>query len=181
MQLIDFIAERAGKTVAEVLDRVSLADDGEGPYIARWDASLGTKPTKTQIAAALEADMPLDRVKQQLKASIDAAAEAERQKYLTPGEGQAMTYQEKSKEVAAYRADPAPQESDYPFLMAGIGVNGSTLVEVVKTVEDRRAAWVTLGAGIERARELAKLAVDEATTEAAARAAADVTWPNAMA
>ena len=182
MQIADFIAARTRRPLGELFmgpdPLCALSQDAKGVVrIDRWDDALGPRPTPEELAEALAAPPPLGRLKAALKISIDAEAEIERQKYLTPGEGQAMTYQEKAREVEAYRAASDPKESDYPFLMAGIGVNGSTLAEVVDTVEARRDLWVQLGSAIEQKRELAKLAVDQATSEDEAKAAATVDWP----
>ena len=182
MQIADFIAAWTGRSLGELFmgsdPLCELSQNADGTVrIDRWDEALGPEPTPKELAEALAAPPPLDGLKAALKISIDAAAEAERQKYLTPGEGQAMTYQEKAREVEAYRAATNPQDSDYPFLMAGIGVNGETLADVVDTVEARRDLWVRLGSAIEQKRELAKLAVDQSTSEDEARTATIVDWP----
>ena len=182
MQIADFIAARTGRSLGELFmgpdPLCALSQDADGTVrIDHWDETHGKRPTKAEIAEALAAPPSLDRLKAALKIDIDRAAETERRKYLTPGEGQAMTYQEKAREVEAYRAASDQKESDYPFLMAGIGVNGSTLAEVVDTVEARRDLWVQMGSAIENRRELAKLAVDQAETEEDAKAAAIVDWP----
>ena len=36
---------------ADFVDRILLQDDGGGPYIKRWDSSLGAQPTTAQLEA----------------------------------------------------------------------------------------------------------------------------------
>lgn len=33
----------------DLVQQVRLQDDGNGPYIAKWDSSLGTKPTQADL------------------------------------------------------------------------------------------------------------------------------------
>src|SRR5690606_32071172 len=57
---------------------------------------------------------PLELVKTRLKIMIDASAEVNRLKYITPGAGQAMTYEQKMDEVRALAQDPDPDPANYP-------------------------------------------------------------------
>lgn len=114
-----------------------------------------------------------------LKATIDAAAEVERKKYITAGEGQALTYQRKAEEARACLSASDPQPADYPMLAAEIGITADTLIEVAEVVNAANAAWLVIGAEIEAARLGAKVAIDAASTAEEARAAAEaVAWPN---
>lgn len=113
-----------------------------------------------------------------LKARIDAAAEAERLKYITPGSGQAMTYQQKAAEAAACLADPDPLVDDYPLVAAEIGITGQTLSEVAAAIHAAYQGWRYIGAQIEAARLGGKAAVDAATSAAQAQAVFDsLKWP----
>lgn len=114
-----------------------------------------------------------------LKTRLDAAAETERLKYITPGAGQAMTYQQKATEAAACLADTDPDPADYPLLAAEIGITGATLAEVAQAVHDAHQTWRVIGAQIEAARLGGKAAIDAADTEEDAQAAfGAVTWPS---
>ncbi len=128
----------------------------------------------------VHASAPVDLfgLKAALKVEIDVAAEVERNRYITPGAGQAMTYQHKAAEAARFAADPAPdpQAGDYPLLAAEVGITGATLGEVAGVVAAAHAQWLAIGARIEAARLAAKAAVDAAESEAQARAVTPA-WP----
>jgi hypothetical protein len=129
------------------------------------------------------ADMPsLADVKAQLKAQVDVAAEGERMHYLTPGSGQAQTYELKRTEVARWRNAGLPAEPDaglYPWAADRADSFGMSVHEVLTEWAARADAWVAVGIAIERVREAAKAAIDEAGNEAAARAIFDaVAWPS---
>lgn len=109
----------------------------------------------------------LDAVCESLKKRVDVAAEQERQKYITDGVGQSMTYTEKfnqavdfSKKYTMHKAapdqNPEPNENDYLLLKAGLGIDGSTLIEVAATVTYAYAVWQQIGAAIEGVRLQAK-------------------------
>ena len=127
--------------------------------------------------------------KEQLKASVDAAAENERLKYITAGVGQSMTYTEKfnqavdySKKYAAHANDPKntpePNEADYLLLKAGLGIDGKTLIEVAETVTYAYAIWQKIGAAIEATRLESKAAIENAKTAEEAQAVFDtIKWP----
>ncbi|MDQ0558298.1 hypothetical protein QO004_000071 [Rhizobium mesoamericanum] len=124
----------------------------------------------------------LSEIQADLKASIDVAAERERLKYITGGAGQAMTYQQKSDEARRYfamrEAGETPISSGFPLLSAEIGITAPTLDEVATVVRGAFQEWQIIGGAIEAVRLGTKAAIDAATTEAAAEAAASsVAWP----
>lgn len=128
-------------------------------------------------APADPADMPLADLKTVLRKQIDAAAEATRQLYITPGAGQAMTYLIKAQEAAAYLAN---QPGDYPILSAEVGITGADLSEVAAIVAAAHAQWTIIGASIEATRLGGKAAVTAAEDHAAAMAVLDhLAWPSA--
>ncbi|WP_182417152.1 hypothetical protein [Bartonella sp. HY038] len=124
-----------------------------------------------------------------LKRQIDIDAEAERLKYITPGVGQSMTYQEKvnqaanySKALAAHLKDPdnlkAPNENEYLLLKSSLGIDGETLAEVAENITWAYALWEQVGAAIETIRLQTKAAIDTATTVEEAQGIFDaVKWP----
>ena len=138
------------------------------------------------------ADKILTAKKEQLKARVDEAAENERLKYITAGVGQSMTYTEKfnqavdySKKYTAHAIDPKntpePNEADYLLLKAGLGVDGTSLIEVAETVTYAYAIWQEIGAAIEATRLESKAAIDEAKIVDDAQAVVDaIKWPNAL-
>ena len=107
-------------------------------------------------------------------ALIDAAAEAERLKYITAGYGQAMTYLAKSAEARAFMADP---QAVTPFLSAEAEAMGATVAEIAAKVSEAEAAWRVIGGAIESVRMASKAAVAAAATLPAIVAAAEVEWP----
>ena len=131
----------------------------------------------------------LEKVKQSFKQQIDTAAENERLKYITAGVGQSMTYTEKfnqaadySKKYAAHANDqkntPKPNDNDYLLLKAGLGIDGSTLIEVAETVTYAYAIWQQIGAAIEATRLESKAAIENAKTEEEAQAVfTAIKWP----
>lgn len=144
--------------------------------ISAWsDAELAAIGVSREIATEIE-PVPVDLVglKVALKSDIDAAAEAERSRYITPGSGQALTYQAKAAEAARFIEHAGI--GDYPLLSAEVGVTGETLQQVAQIVINLHAQWQIVGGLIERARLAAKAAVDAAPDEAAARAVVPA-WP----
>lgn len=129
----------------------------------------------------------LDEVKAGLLAKLDRDAELVRLRYITPGAGQAMTYQEKSEqasavldlgEVAANALTEADRVAQFPVLSASVGIEADTLYAAAELVWARKEAWASLGGGIERVRLQAKKAIADAVDAASAEAAYEgVTWP----
>lgn len=125
-----------------------------------------------------QAPAQLTRLKAMIKAEIDASAEAERLKYITPGSGQALTYSQKSDEANRYLVTASPVAADYPLLLAEVGITASDISGVAAVVKAAFAQWQIIGARIEASRLKAKASIEEAGTEEAVRAAAAaVVWP----
>ncbi|KAB2773244.1 hypothetical protein F9L00_24835 [Brucella anthropi] len=140
------------------------ADDSGKPYIY-------------QVAV----EVPLSAVKDALKAQIDALAETERLKYITPGNGQAMTYQQKVAEAQAFKTATNPKATDYPILSSEVGITAETLAEVADIVLAAFAQWQQIGAAIEAIRLGAKRDIDAAEDETSARAIVEaIVWPSAQ-
>lgn len=118
----------------------------------------------------------LAALKATLAAQIDHDAEAARQRFITPGAGQAMEYQATEAEARRYLIDPS---GTFPFLAAEVQAQGSpaTFASVAAEVVALADAWAAIGSEIKRLRRAAKLAVEAAPTASAARQAAQVTWP----
>ncbi|KAB2738540.1 hypothetical protein F9K90_07620 [Brucella anthropi] len=130
------------------------------------------------LADASWRDQALVTLKQELKTGIDSAAETERLKYITPGNGQAMTYQQKVAEAQAFKAASNPKTSDYPILSSEVGITAETIGEVADVVLAAFAQWQQIGAMIESIRLGAKRDIDLAEDEAAAQAIVEaIEWP----
>ncbi len=129
-------------------------------------------------AIALPVPIPLDQIKTTLKASIDRDAEACRLKYITPGAGQAMTYQQKSDEAARYLAATSPSDADYPLLSGEVGVTAEDIAGVAAVIDAAFRQWQSIGSAIEAVRLRAKRDIDLAPDADAARAVFDtIAWP----
>ena len=121
---------------------------------------------------------PLSRLKADACLKIDIAAEAARMQFITPGEGQAWTYQRKEREAEAFIAASNPDAADYPVLAACIPGDGSDLATVAQTVLTARDAWLQVGAAIEGIRRAAKTQVEAAINAAAIQTILDgLNWP----
>lgn len=125
----------------------------------------------------------LERARENALRRIDAEAEAERQRYVTPGSGQAMEYQETAAEALACQDDDNPDPADYPMLvaeqeaLAEVGVT-VTLHEVAAQVLAERAGWGAIGAAIKRVRRALKMQVEAATSAAQIEALFPIDWPD---
>lgn len=99
------------------------------------------------------------------KLRIDAAAEAIRLRYITPGSGQAMAYLQKHKEAVAFLADEQIEEAEIPAIVAEVGITGTTKYEVAQVIVNMEAIWRQASAQIDSARLAAKNAVSAAATQ----------------
>ena len=143
------------------------------------DVEQGWLQKNGKFEAPTAQEVPsLDAIKEALKRLVDASAETERLKYITPGTGQAMTYQQKVAEAQAYKAATNPQASDYPILSSEVGITSETFDDVANIVLAAFAQWQQIGAMIESIRLGAKRDIDAAGDETTARAVVDAAeWP----
>lgn len=118
----------------------------------------------------------LERYKDGAKFGVDQAAERRRSKYITPGEGQAMTYLEKARQAELVIAGETNPEA-VPLVNARATARGVYLLDAAGEILETRYQWNAIAAGIETAREAAKAAIDEATDRAGVDQASAVTWP----
>lgn len=119
------------------------------------------------------AQLNLDALRAALAARIDAEAELVRQRFLTPGAGQAMTYQRKEAEARAWLADDA---TPVPFLAAEAPARGMTIAALAAEVVALADAWVSVGAAIEALRMGGKAAVEVAGSLGTIVQAAQIDW-----
>lgn len=169
--------------------------DGSTPIYLKWIAGA-YQPTRWPVddnGEQTEAELSkvlapygllvgsVTDIKSALKVEVDVAAETERLKYITPGNGQAMTYQQKVAEAQGYKAAINPKPTDYPILASEVGITAPTLSEVADTVLAAYRQWQQIGAAIEAIRLGAKRDIDASTNEAAAREIVDaIIWPSAQ-
>ncbi len=138
----------------------------------------------------------LASVQTSLSADIDTQAEAQRLKYITPGEAQMATYLLKRGQalsaLANQTADAAANKTAdqlaaaYPYMANEIGITidpttkapASDVYGVARAVSAIAAVWQGLDLAIERVRLATKMAISAAETASAVQAAHDaVAWP----
>jgi hypothetical protein len=139
-------------------------DPGNRDYAMALE-QIAVQPSLVATPAAI---LPLDDVIAGARAEIDAAAERARLRYITPGAGQAQTYQMKLEQAQAYQAAGSPPDATpWPFIAGEAAALGITPSAAANTIIATAAAWVTVGAAIEQARMGGKRAVMQASTVAA--------------
>ncbi|OWZ90491.1 hypothetical protein B9J07_28305 [Sinorhizobium sp. LM21] len=111
---------------------------------------------------------------------IDAFAEQTRNRYLSPGAGQSMVYDQKRREaetfMAAYNANEPIPESDLPHLIAEAARNGIPLLNQAIVYLTMRQLWLTVSPMIEDRRLMAKAAVMAAQSPAEIDQAVIIDW-----
>ena len=153
--------------------RSSAVFVGDGLMIASEMAAA----VKTAIAA-LPADAGFVALKKSLIDETDRQAELVRQNYITPGSGQALTYQAKAAQAKSCLADAAPDAASYPLLAAEIGITAADLLGVATAIDAANTQWLLIGSQIEATRLGAKKSINAALTAAAAKSIFDaITWP----
>lgn len=119
-------------------------------------------------------------IRARLRDAACEMAETVRNRFLTPGSGQAITYTRKEAEARAWSADADP--AAFPFLAAEAAATGMAIADLAALVIAQADAWVAAGSAIE-ARRRALLVAIEAADTAEELAAVDITsgWPGAAA
>lgn len=174
----DIVAEVVELPDDMVVDDLFHPDIAKTMFEAPADVDQGWSYIDGEFAPPAIEGFDLDKLKSDLAAAVDAAAEVARLKYITPGAGQAMTYQQKVEEAKRLQAaEGTPNAADYPMLSAEVGITGKTLVAVGEAVLASFAQWQQVGAQIEGLRLGAKAKIGAAKSEKTVRAAAVVDWP----
>jgi len=163
-----------GATVVLVTSRPAAEP---GQVVEEGTPALANGEWHQTWTARAETPAELAAAKADAIIAIDADAEAQRLRYVTPGAAQQLVYEAKRHEAVALASDESPDPSNYPLLSAEIGITASTLTDVGAAVLLTAAQWRNVAAAIEHLRLGAKQAVAAATTIAAVHAAAAVTWP----
>lgn len=169
---------------------VTWVDDVESreiidPIDAKNPVSVVEVPVKRALYQVV--DRPIEDLRTSYKELVDQAAEACRLRYITPGAGMAMTYQEKFAqaqavasmgEAAANAMSHADREEQFPTLSASVGLEAPTLWECAQRVLAAYAAFAQLSLVIERTRIAGKQSISAASDGAAVVAAYEaLTWP----
>ena len=152
-----------------------------------------TIPTGAEVRAGMMAAVAardaraLASSKTKASAEIDRKAEAARALWITEGSGQALAYESKRREAAAWSGDPAPDPANYPWAraraarlnaVAEAAVTPPQAAAVTAEWAARAAAWEAAGIAIEDIREAAKEDIAAAADTAAIDAIiAAIVWP----
>lgn len=129
---------------------------------------------------------PLQDVIRTYSEKVDAEAEKQRLRFITAGQGMAMTYQEKKDQALAVLdlgSDAANAlanngAAEYPLLSASVGTEVPTLYQAAELVMERYEAWSAIGGAIETQRLIAKKAISDASNVAQVKAAYEaIQWP----
>lgn len=130
---------------------------------------------------------PLDRLKETVKRTIDADAEAARSQHVTLGAGMALVYQEKMAqateidrmgEAEANVLSEDDRNAHFPIVAASVGIEAETLWDCAQLVLQKFAETSAALHLIERQRLTAKKAVNAAATKAEVTAAYEaIRWP----
>lgn len=170
---------------------VEVISDDAGPLASRYHpdfvetlvpcanaVSAGWAYSSGKFSAPVEPEIDLSILKSSLIESVNAQAEAARMKYITPGEGQAMTYTEKLAQARAFLAAGSPQDADFPMLANEVGITADNIAGVAEAVTKAYEKWLALGAAIEKVRMGVNKAIADASDAARARQAfSEVSWP----
>lgn len=177
-------------TAIEAVAPIDGVSVGSRADKSSWRVAFKPEATDEQKAAAasvVAAFNPLTIHKSELRKKVDDDAERERLRYITPGAGMAMTYQEKKDQAvaviamgeAAANALPNNGAQEFPTLSASVPVEASSLYAAAQVVIARYEAWAAISRGIELARMNGKKSISDASDAAAAQAAYEaITWPN---
>lgn len=155
--------------VERVTDDPPAGDCPALTSVSAWD---GTAVVVTRTYGPPD----IARHKAEAKARISADAEAARGRYITPGSGKAMSYQQVAQEAIRYGATGGA--GSYPFLQARVASGRyPDLPTAAAAAQKIEAQWAAIGSAIDQAEDRAKLAVDAATTLDQITAALQVSWP----
>lgn len=118
----------------------------------------------------------LAALKGQMSTTVDTDAEAFRHQFITPGAGQAMTYQEKYEEAVAFLANTEIDEDEIPLIVGEVGITGATKAEVAQVVVTMRQQWRLLATAIEQIRLGRKKEIEDAMSVEELTTLAPIDW-----
>jgi len=106
--------------------------------------------------------LKLDKLKE-----IDDKSEEVRNKYITPGFGQSMTYLKKAEDAHLFASNGYPEDSTsgYVYITAEATARGMTKTDAANYIIATEQAWQTLAATIEEIRIRGKYQLEALTSE----------------
>ena len=196
---IAYTRDDGGVSIVNLSQQSRLEGETEAAWIARMKVTMAPAGGMVIDASTIPADrstraflriingaLTTDQTaaaattKVRLAKQIDTDAEAIRLKYITPGAGMQLTYQEKFAqaqavhgigEAAANALDVTAREARFPTLSASVGIEAPTLWDCADLVLLRYAVFAQLSFTIEKTRLAGKKAINEAASVAAAETA----------
>lgn len=122
----------------------------------------------------------MDRLKTEAKIKIDKEAEAIRMMFITPGDGQAMAYQQKQHEARLYIENPAIDPAEIPHIVKEAAMFEETLETRANLIIDMFCQWRTVSSTIEELRLAAKERVSACVHPSQIASAAVVDWSSVL-
>lgn len=115
---------------------------------------------------AITSSSTLDDKKTNAKSIVDQTAERIRSKYITPGAGQTLVYQEKSDEATDYITAGYPVDlTSYPFIQAEVNATGKTKEQAADDIIAAKATTIAALVSIEEERLSGKRNIDDVVDE----------------
>jgi len=193
------LARIENDTVTETRD-ITLADvpehkrdwwrpvEGEKPEIDRRYYTIAGPTYQIESTRVLRvwqvAPRDLATVKARARDEISAAAEATRTRYVTPGSGKAMSYQQVAAEALTFlniaRDSGLAAANAQTFLFLSARVASGRYPDIAAAaagVNATEAQWAMIGAEIDRIEDAAKLSIDAAITVEQVAGAVPTVWP----
>lgn len=177
----DFIAAMTpeARTALRIVEIVADPRPDEGLYIisenppakigGQWRITWGQTPRDPVPLRATAKHM------------INQAAENARLQWITPGDGQAMSYREKLEEakdcLANHDAQNPPPAGKYSLLESEVPVKGATTLAVAQLIFDTYTGWKTVEALINNIRVTSLAAVDTADAAGIRQILTGLAWP----
>lgn len=160
-----------------------IFDVASGEVLMRGSGSVGLASLQTvpegaalvvvPFAVVAQPQLDLEALRDDLLIRVDGEAEVIRMRFLTPGAGQALTYQRKEAEARAWLADDSVATA---FLSTEATARAVTVAQVAAEVITAADLWLEIGAEIEALRMKAKSSLGAATTLGEMMAAVAIDW-----
>lgn len=140
---------------AAIVDESTLPPDHQESW--EWDASTQT------LSVNAAANLAIDKLA--AKELIDSHAESARLRYITPGSGQSLVYQDKLLDAEEYIAAGYPADvSSHPWIDAEATALGITPQATADNIVANYNTWKQIGIEVEKIRLVAKRDIDASQT-----------------
>ncbi len=166
---------------------IDIVTTGAGDEVSESEPVYDAGSDTFTITRTLSDPELTDERQAEFRDEVNRTAEEVRLQYITPGDGQAMSYREKLDEakacLAAYATEldfttANPSAGTYPLLESEVGIKGANAWKVAELVNSTFLAWKTAEATINNLRLQAAADLDAAATVGAARTLVEaINWP----